>query len=206
MSERNDWQVWLAAQRAASTMTAETIPLAATRGWGMTEEAYCRPDGKFFRLIGLRISVPKEGQREVTSWDQPILEEVGGQGAVVLLKAAGEGRYLIATRVEPGNARPGCMLLGAPLQASIANLKQAHGGTVPPRAEFVAPETLWNNVLQDGARFYRKEERHAVVEVDQAAIVLRTNERWFSRDELREAYHAGELNSRLIEVLFAALI
>lgn len=205
--EVGGWQEWLAAQRAGSTMTVEVVPLAQTRGWGMTGETFCRPDGKFFRLVGLRVSVPKEGQREVPSWDQPLLEEVGGEHAVVLIRARGDERYLLSAKPEPGNDRLGGVLLAATLQASRANLEQAHGGSRPPRAALLdGKEIAWTRLPMDGGRYYRKEVAYAVVVVDPADVVLAANERWFLLHELRDAVRAGEVNEHLALVLLVALI
>lgn len=203
------WREWLAAQRATSTMTAEIVPLAAVRGWGMAEsgEAYCRSDGKFFRLVGARISVPKEGQREVPNWDQPMLEETGGEGAVVLVKARGEERFLIQAKAEPGNATPGCVLLAATIQASRANLERAHGGTRPPRAELLdGGLNLWLRLGQDGGRFFHKRNAFGIIEVDPRELTLNANERWCTRDELRSALLSGDLNEHLMLALFFAVL
>lgn len=198
------WQEWLTEQRTKSTMTVSEVSLAGVSGWGMQGdgESFGRGDGRFFSLVGVRVEVPQG--REVTAWAQPLIKEVG-DGAVAVLKSTGADRYLIAAKKEPGNStRPGCLLLSAPLSASRSNLEQAHGGKRPPRAEFTDGYEGWVEIPQDGGRFFGKKNRYAVIEVDPASVTLRDDERWFTRDELREAVHAGELNEHLIQALALA--
>lgn len=197
---------WLAAQRAASSMTATPIPLTQVHGWGMAAEAFCRPDGAFFGIVGVRVSVPKEGQREVPGWDQPMVKEDRGRGCVLLLKAAGEERYLVAAKAEPGYAVAGRVQLAPTLQASMSNLLAAHGGSRPPRAELLEGREPTAPIPQDGGRYWGKVNLYAVVEVDPATVAVAANERWCTRAELRAALRAGDVNEHLAQALLAAVL
>ncbi len=55
---------------------------------------------------------------------------------------------------------------------------------------------------QDGGRFLGKTNYYTVVDINPSDVALLANERWFSREELREAYFTGEMNQHLIEALF----
>lgn len=200
------WQEWLAEQRAQGTMSVKVISLNDVVGWGMQEQGkhFGRPDGKFFREIGIEIT---NASREVTTWSQPLLQETGGTGVVALFKARGEDRFLVAARAEPGNPQIGCILLGPPLQASRANLEQAHGGKRPPRAELLDErEIRWVRLTMDGGRNYRKVNECAVVVIDESQITLQGNERWFTRAEMCEALFDGEVNQYLALLLALLLV
>ena len=97
------WEDWLAAQRAASTMQVIPTALAEVEGWGMQFDGtrFGRDDGRFWSLCGFAISVPKEGQREVSRWEQPLIEEKG-EGVVVVAFANDTENVLLAARCEPG--------------------------------------------------------------------------------------------------------
>lgn len=197
------WEEWLAAQRAASTVEVEVLPLGRLQGWSMTEEMVAKENGTFFRVIGVHA---KKSGREVAEWDQPIIDEVG-EGMVLLFKAADEASYLVAAKIEPGNACPGRALLAAPFQASRSNLEQAHGGKRPPRAELLdGREVRWVTLHQDGGRFYGKMNRYAVLEIVRDQLTPNPNERWMTRDELRDAYRAGALNEHLAQALLLAVL
>lgn len=206
MSGRETWQDWLRAQRAGSTMTVERVPLSDVKDWGIQDAGarFGRPDGKFFNLVGAKIT---NAGREVQTWGQPLIEEMG-EGAVVVFAAEDgeheEERYLVSARAEPGNAgKPGLMLLGPSLQASRSNLEQAHGGKRPPRAELLDNGPVgWITIAHDGGRNIGKTVRYAVVEVKPESIALLSNERWFTREELQEAMAAGDLSEHLIIALF----
>jgi len=201
------WQEWLLDQRSRGTMSVKLVTLDNVGGgWGMQNDGkhYGRTDGTYFEMIGVKIT---NAGREVTQWEQPMLRETGGPGALVLIKARGEENYLVAAKAEPGNPRPGRILLAPPLQASKANLKQAHGGKRPPRAELLDEGGVRQTDLpQDGGRYFEKVNTYSVVEVESEKIILNQNERWFTRDELREAFFAGEVNEHLSQALLVALL
>lgn len=210
MSEPGNWRVWLAAQRAASTMTVERVPLGVVKDWGMQEGGtrFGRPDGTFFSLVGAQVT---NAGREVKTWGQPLIEEKG-EGVVVVFAAEDgdhvEEKYLVSARAEPGNTgKPGLMLLGPSLQASRSNLEQAHGGKRPPRAELLDNGPVdWVTIAIDGGRNTGKTVRYAVVDVKPESITLLPNERWFTRDEIWEALTSGDLSEHLIIALFTAIL
>lgn len=204
MGNRKSWREWFAEQAANSTMSVSRIPLAEVNGWGMQDEGACfgRPDGKFYALVGLRVSVPKPGQREVTTWDQPMIVEYGE--GVVALAIDGGGRFLISARVEPGIE--GHIVLGPTLQASRANLDQAHGGLRPPRAQIIYNcEQADARFKADGGKFFHKENEYYVVHVHGFGPLL-GNERWFTRRELNEAAADGLLSEHLLQALALHLL
>lgn len=191
------WQDWLQERREVSAMSVSRIRLDQVRGWGMRSDGYFgRPDDKFFRFGGIRIA---SAGREVVTWDQPMLEETG-QGRVVLVEKRRTGEILLAARPEPGCTMPGHIILGPALQASKANLEQAHGGKRPPRAELLdGLEVKWVRIPQDTGRIYGKYNEYGVVKVPD--LNLAPNERWFTQEEIIQALLLGELNNHLVEVL-----
>lgn len=202
----NMWQEWFAAQQAASKMTVERASLSDAKDWGLQGDGthFGRHDGKFFEIVGVLVMVP-DG-REVSGWNQPLVWEVG-EGALVLLKRAGEEEYLVAAKPEPGNNSSGRVLLAPPLQASKSNLGQAHGGKRPPRAELLdRPGVQWVVLHKDGGRYLDSSNHGAIVEVGDNEIQLNPNERWFTREELRQAFRAGACNAHLRELIGLALV
>lgn len=205
------WREWLTVQATASSMKVEQIPLDQVSGWGFQQdgEVFGRPDGKFFQLIGTRVGVPKDGQREVPSWDQPLLRETSGDGAVVVvLGNIGHGTYdvLVQARIEPGNASRGCVLLGPTLQSSRSNLGRAHGGKRPPRSELLDDhEVTWYRLPCDGGRFLGKFNQYAIINLTAGEMMMaNSNEHWMNMTEINEAICEGLVNEHLMKVLALA--
>lgn len=198
------WQEWLVFRQAASMMTVARIPLTEVRGWGMQAKGdFARPDGKFWALKGVHVSL---AGREVSTWDQPLVEEYG-QGVVVLVIDPTQDRFLLRAKAEPGNAALGSVALAPTIQCSQSNLTQVHGGTRPPRVDLLdGKEIEWIHILQDGGKFYCKVNIYHILYLPLEEVgELSEDERWFSRSELRLALRAGVVNSHLAEVLALSL-
>lgn len=198
----NAWEQWLEERRKASTMKTNVIDLATVRQWETTTQAVQRPDGGYFKVLGMNITT-KKNEREVNSWDQPMIEETG-EGAVVLICSFfdDEFYFLLQAKAEPGNDAEGCVLLAPTLQASKSNLEAIHGGKKPPRSELVTEDLKWYTFLQDGGRYYHKKNHYAVVDIDpdvDEKIEPTANERWFTFNELQEAVLTGYANEHLIQ-------
>lgn len=200
------WKEWFDGQVTTSTMRVEGVSLSVVGGgWGLQDEGqwFGRQDGKFFDLVGAKITT---GEREVRSWGQPLLREASGPSVVVLASRytlEGHFEYLVSAKAEPGNETPGCLLLAPSLQASQSNLGRDHGGKRPPRAELfdrVEATGHWRSLRKDGARFFGKIDRYAVIKVG-SDIELASNERWFTAAELVDAAGEGLLNEHLVTVL-----
>jgi len=185
---------WLEKQQEASTMSAEQIPLTeVSQPWGMNEGNYQRVMKDYFRVIGLFV---KDPLGNVKQWFQPILEELGlERGIITLVIEETHGKILLLAKAEPGNDSKGCALLAPSLQASQANLNQAHGGQKPPLAEILdMPEgtTLLHQSLQpeDGGRFFRKKLDFRIISVpnpETIASITTNKHRWSTRIEIAQA-------------------
>ncbi len=200
------WQAWLTERQLASTMETARIPLDQVGGgWAMQADRFGRPDGKFFALVGTKVSTGG-GEREITSWGQPLIEELGP--GVIILVADESDRFLIQAVIEPGNPTVGHVLLGPTMQASISNLQQAHGGRRPHRAElFDRHSAATARFVQDGGKFDGKVNQYMVLNLLASGISeVHPNERWFTRAELRQALWAGALNEHLLQALALAFV
>jgi hypothetical protein len=59
---------------------------------------------------------------------------------------------------------------------------------------------------QDGGKYSRKINFYGVLEKDKESIKLNENERWFTREEIREAMQEGLIAEHLAQALFTYLI
>ena len=200
------WQKWLAEQRAGSNMSTIRQRLDEIQPWSVQDDGtYGRADGKFFRLVG--VSVGTAG-REVEGWGQPLIEEQGGDGAVMIVLSSNHD-VLVTFKAEPGNTEAeGHGYLAPTLQASWDNLNRAHGGLSPTGAALTDDDRVrWVRFAKDGGRHISSFNRLGVLIVDSIEDVeIAPGQRWFTRDELRDAMFAGECNSCLREVIGLAFV
>lgn len=152
---------WVDDTRAATTFHSELIPLKDVRGWSIDPATgnVQHASGEFFTIEGVR---SRAGTlREVSEWDQPIYNQKEGGILGILAEVGADGvvRFLLNGKVEPGNI--GNVQLCPALQATMSNLRRAHGGRRPPLADYFLDESLTEVIYraqhnEEGGRFWRK--------------------------------------------------
>ena len=164
--------------------------------------------GRFFQIVGIRVE--GAGNREVTSWTQPMMKqnECGILG-VICKKINGVRHYLLNAKFEPGN-NPNLQLSPA-LQATESNLKLVHGGKKPPLAEYFEGgengKVVYSAVgVEDGGRFYLKTNRSVLVEVDENEDV-KTPEGfiWLTLPQIKKLLRMDNVVNSLAREVFALL-
>ncbi|MFA5877260.1 MAG: NDP-hexose 2,3-dehydratase family protein [Candidatus Paceibacterota bacterium] len=181
---------WLKEKQESYPVTVEAVGVNDVQGWkadsisgNITHES-----GKFFSIIGVKITGASD--REVPSWSQPMLkqEEVGISG-VLVQKKDGVTKYLFYAKFEPGNINN--VQISPACQVSEGNLAQAHGGKRPRLAEYFdgTKGRLIASVLgvEDGGRFFHKVNRSMLVEVDESDEVPVTEDYiWLTLPEIKK--------------------
>jgi dTDP-4-dehydro-6-deoxy-alpha-D-glucopyranose 2,3-dehydratase len=200
ISALDDVKTWFQHHRDHCPMSVADIPLAECRGWSLDPETgWIRHDrGDFFYVQGLRIST--SGMREVSSgWDQPMLTQVGYDGGILgLLRKRIDGvpMYLIEAKVEPGNYA--LVQMSPTIQATFANIRQAHGGRAPHFADyFLNPGQHGCKVhfdqwlSEDGGRLTNKRNRGMLIEAPAEQEIPLPNDafRWLSLWQIKECLH-----------------
>ncbi len=219
---------WFQERQAESAgFKAEETSLPEGGDWRVNPEGPIlveRADGRFFRLLSLLISGAK---REVSSWIQPLLEELDAQefrgrkvtGLILLVRREIEGldEYLVQARAEPGHTDlPGNVVLGPTIQASFSNIKQ-NGAKIP----------LWNQLgidlarletelnygsgvevrfqPKDGGRFLAKNNlilSRLLTPEEADTLTLNAKQHvWVTRQKIAEVQEAGWANEHLNEAL-----
>ena len=202
---KETWKEWFQGQVENSTMKVTEISLLETApDWRISVKTrnFSRADGEFFQYAG--VSVETQGGREVRRWKQPIIKQPG-IGYIIFIVSKGE--FLLQAKAEPGNdPKSGFLQLNAPLSASLSNLKGAHGGKRPPRAELLDGKkySLTKiSVPQDGGKYLGKVNEYGFIRIEEKESVglLNANERWFKKEELTEALKEGLLADHLLQAL-----
>lgn len=202
----NDWSTfytldqvkeWFGNKRKNSTLQVVDIPLKDVAGWNVDEDTgnISHKSNDFFTIHGVRVS---SKNREVSvSWDQPILEQVGYDGGllgIVRKRFDGIPHYLCEAKEEPGNY--GKVQISPTLQATFANLNQAHGGRKPNFSDLFInrehnPEITilfdaW--LAEDGGRLHLKRNRGILIEVSDELEINLPNDNfiWLSLFQIKQ--------------------
>jgi len=186
---------WLDSCKAANHFWVKRTPLNRLQEWSMDRDgSFSHEQGRFFRVIG--INVESTG-REVSVWNQPILDNPG-TGVIGLLTKVinGERFFLMQAKAEFGNR--GIIQLGPTVQFTPGN----YIGNKKLKRPFLFEEfykpgrfPLLQQSIQseEGARFYNEAHIHRVLCLPDAEELLISDDfRWLSQSELSFFINMGE--------------
>lgn len=154
---------WLSGLKSRYDLFVSNKPIDQLEGWHRSEAEIANNDGKYFRIIGVNVSI---SNREVTSWCQPLVQPLQqGLCAFIVRKIGGIYHFLVQAKLECGNYD--VMELAPTVQCLTGNVFAAE--KKPPFAEYVLnakPEQIRYDVLQseEGGRFFREQNRNMIVE------------------------------------------
>ncbi len=200
---------WLDNQKAANHILVIRRPLNGLKEWGMDRDGtFSQDEGRFFRVIGLEV---ESGEREVTSWEQPILDNPGtGIIGMLTRMQKGERYFLMQAKVEPGNRS--IVQMGPTVQFTPGNYI---GNTRLPRPflfdEFYQnrsfPHLFESMQSEEGARFYREAHLHRILTLPEGVeLELPPDFRWVSQSDLHLFVHMGEMVNSCARSALALLL
>lgn len=206
----DDLVQWIDNQKAANHFLVKRTGLRTLREWSMDQDgSFSHEEGRFFRLVGVDV---ESSEREVSIWNQPILDSPGSGIIGVLTKMEqGERYFLLQAKAEPGNR--GIVQLGPTVQFSPGNYV---GNKKLPKPflfnEFCQPEQLQllheSMQSEEGARFYKEIHCHRILALPEGmTLPLPPEYRWVSQTALHFFISLGEtVNSCARSVLSLMLI
>ncbi|MDT0266125.1 NDP-hexose 2,3-dehydratase family protein [Streptomyces sp. DSM 44915] len=160
---------WLSSERTRRALSARRVPLSEVAGWRRGDGVIARPDGHYFRVVGVSVSA---GSREVSGWSQPMLEPTGtGVVAFLLRHVEGVPHLLVRARVEAGFRD--VVELGPTVQATPRNWERLPLAEQPPYLAAVrrAPRrrVRYRAVhSEEGGRFLNAESHYLFVAADES--------------------------------------
>lgn len=156
---------WLDDLKASNHFLVKRCSLNALKEWSMDRDgSFSHEEGRFFRVIGIEV---KSSEREVRSWNQPILDNAGTGIIGILTKLEnGERYFLMQAKAEPGNR--GLVQIGPTVQFNPGNYV---GNKKLPKPflydEFCQPQQLHllfeSTQSEEGARFYKEIHIHRIL-------------------------------------------
>jgi oxidase EvaA len=165
-----DVEAWFEEQRRSLRIAVRRIPFDTLGGWSFTNDpvSLVHESGRFFSVEGLRV---RTDYGPVRQWDQPILNqpEVGILGIMTRV-FDGVRHFLMQAKVEPGNVD--AVQLSPTVQATRSNYTRVHGGQAPRYLEYFRDRSRARVLVDElqgeqGARYFQKQNRNMIVEVDE---------------------------------------
>ena len=150
---------------------------------------------KFFIVEGKRVLNSK---REISSWDQPFLTQVGYKGGIIGLvrcKIKNLPHYLIDAKFEPGNYND--IQLSPSLQGTYSNLDRVHHGERNKvlnkffKKNFKTIKKMW--VTEDGGRLFRKRNLHWIIEYKGKPLLPSNRYKWLTLWEINKLIKHGPI-------------
>ncbi len=141
---------------------------------------------KFFTIEGFSI---RDVNREVSSWDQPLVKQVGYVGGIIgLIRSNIDGipHYLVQAKFEPGNY--GLIQLSPTVQATFSNIKRVHKGKQNKLLKkFYSSHSktiVKKPVSEDGGRFFKKTNIHWIVNYSGPNFSIDESFKWLTYYEI----------------------
>ncbi|NJD90149.1 MAG: NarL family transcriptional regulator [Geobacter sp.] len=200
---------WIDNRKTVNHFFVKRRPLNTLTEWSMDRDgSFSHEEGRFFRVIGLDV---KSTEREVSIWNQPILDTPGtGVIGILTKRVKGERYFLMQAKAEPGNR------VIIQIGPTVQFMQQNYTGNkklLKPFLfdEFDTPERfpLIHESVQseEGARFYQETHIHRILELrDNDDLEIPPDYRWLSQAELYTLVNLGDtVNScarSIISLLF----
>lgn len=198
---------WLSAQRSLRLLRADPVPLAAVEGWTRTRTAIGHDEGRYFRVVGVDV---RAGNREVSSWTQPLFEPVGhGVTAFLTRRIGGVPHLLAQARAEGGLLNS--VEIAPTVQCTPDNYAGGPSG-LPPFLDVVrnaGPARLHYGAVhsEEGGRFHRAESRYLIVEAteEEAPVEAPPGFLWVTPGQLSSLTRRGNHVNVQARTLMACL-
>ena len=186
---------WLTGLKSKYDLRVNPCNLTDMPGWEMTESEISRSDGKYFKIIGVNVTI---SNREVSSWCQPLVQPMQqGLCAFIIKKINGIYHFLIQAKLECGNfdvmeLAPTVQCLTGRVQNNPQTRPAFYDYVVNARAEQIVFDTLQS---EEGGRFFHEQNRNLIVEADESfPLDLPPRYTWMT---LRQIYKFLRFNNYL---------
>ena len=179
---------WITALKVKFELKINKKSLFDLNDWVINNNAIEHKDKRFFKVIGVQVEI---GNREVTSWHQPLVEpSEEGICAFIIKEIDGIIHFLVQAKLEAGNFD--LIEIAPTVQCSTAyyeNKKQQK--TIPFLNQVLAAEqqNIVFDTLQseEGGRFYREQNRSIIVKVnDSFSQDVPENYSWMTLHQLKK--------------------
>ena len=160
---------WLKIRNSENKMKIKKIKVNELKDWSSDSGGNLFHKSKqFFGVMGIIVTGARE--REIVSWDQPILTQKHGGILAILMREKKEGiiEFLLCARREPGDSN---IKLCPSFSATQSNINLAHGGKKTLLTNLVFNHKKSNLIaksihFEEGARFWKKSNQNLIIKID----------------------------------------
>ena len=160
---------WLKKRNSENKMKIKKIKVNELKDWSSDRGGNLFHKSKqFFGIMGIKVTGANE--REVVSWDQPILTQKHGGILAILMREKKSGiiEFLLCARREPGDTK---IKLCPSFSATQSNINLAHGGKKTLLSNLIFNHKKSNLIAktihyEEGARFWQKSNQNLIIKVD----------------------------------------
>lgn len=162
----NELIQWITNLKFKFELSVNSVPLSVIPGWIVDKDFIRHKEGKYFSVIGVNVEI---GNREVVSWDQPMVKAAqDGIAAFIIKRINGIYHFLVQAKLEAGNFD--VVELAPTVQCLTGNYRKGNNEYTVPYLDIVLnakPEEIWYSVYQseEGGRFYHEQNLNMIVEV-----------------------------------------
>lgn len=189
-------------------LIVDKIPLKDVKEWCVSPTEVSRPDKKYFRVIGVKVTI---ANREVASWCQPIVQPMQ-EGIFVLFRKKINGlmHYLVQAKIECGNFD--VVELAPTIQCMTGDYRQVADESRPRflnaflNGEFKGKAIVDAMQSEEGGRFYHEQNRNVVFELDEDQDVPEHKDfMWLTMAQIKEFLRYNNYCNIQIRSLISAI-
>lgn len=174
---------WITKLKTKYELNVSTISLKKINDWIITEENIHHKENLYFKIIGANIKI---GNREVSSWSQPLVQPFqSGLICFILKRINGVYHFLVQAKVECGNFD--IIELAPTVQCLTGSYK---GVTNLPYLRYILNANQNQIVFdtmqsEEGGRFFREQNRNLIIIAnDDLSVETPENFIWMTLNQL----------------------
>ena len=179
---------WITGLKIKYELNVERIALNNVQGWQKDDYAIHHESNNFFSVIAVRVEI---GNREVTSWTQPLVK-AAQEGIIAFLvkKINGVYHFLVQAKLEAGNFD--ILELAPTVQCITGNFRNVSHEDRPPFLDYVldvkSKQIKYSTYQsEEGGRFYREQNKNLIIEVDDSFPPdIPDNYIWMTLNQLKQ--------------------
>ena len=160
---------WLKKRNSENKMKIKMIKVNELKDWSSDSGGNLFHKSKqFFGVMGIKVTGANE--REIASWDQPIITQKHGGILAILMREKKSGiiEFLLCARREPGDTK---IKLCPSFSATQSNINLAHGGKKTLLSNLIFNHKKSNLIAktihyEEGARFWQKSNQNLIIRID----------------------------------------
>lgn len=186
LHELEDIIQWMTSLKFKYELCVEQIGISNMNHWKYDGNTIHHEANKYFDVIGVRCDI---GNREVVSWDQPMVRSAQkGLIGFLVKKINGIYHFLVQAKLESGNFD--IVEMAPTVQCLTGNYRKGQNEYTIPYLEYFmnAPKNkVWYATYQseEGGRFFQEQNLNTIVEVgDDFPIEVEENYCWMTLNQM----------------------